>query len=79
MTTQTEEKAVALVGGGKVRIMLHTDDVLSGVVEGRHGEYAVTIDPEGAWCGCEHGKHRNPRARCSHVLAVEIESVRESK
>ena len=74
---QTEEKAVALVGGGKVRIKAHTDDVLRGEVEGGHGVYEVTIDPEGAWCECEHGKHRNPRARCSHVLAVEIESVRE--
>lgn len=79
MTTQTEEKAVALVGGGKVTIKVYTDDVLSGVVEGRHGEYAVTIDPAGAWCGCEHGKHRNPHSECSHVLALKIESVREGR
>ncbi len=74
--TPTETQAVALVGGGKVRIKAQTVDVLRGEVEGRHGVYAVTIDPEGAWCECEHGKHRNPHARCSHVLAVEIESVR---
>ncbi len=79
MTTQTEEKAVALAGGGKVTIDVQTDDVLSGTVEGGHGVYQVTIDPGGAWCECEHGKHRNPHSECSHVLALKIESVRGSQ
>jgi hypothetical protein len=76
VSVQTEEKAVDLVGKGKVKITTRTDDVTSGEVEGDHGTYKVTIDPSGSWCSCAHGTHRNPHAECSHVLAIKIETVR---
>ena len=76
MTVELEEKAVALVGEGKVRISVNTVDVISGEVDGENGTYTATIDPGGSWCTCAHGSHRNPHAECSHVLAIRIESVR---
>ncbi len=76
MRTRTEEKAVILAGEGKVRISTRTEDVTVAEVEGEHGTYRVTLDPEGSWCSCQHGTHRNPHADCSHVLAVRIETVR---
>ncbi len=76
MSVETEDKAVGLVGKGRVRISTHTDDVISGEVDGEHGTYQVTLDPEGSWCSCAHGSHRNPHAECSHVLALRIEGVR---
>lgn len=76
MSVETEEKAVGLVGKGKVRISTNTTDVIAGEVDGEHGTYKVTIDPDGSWCECAHGSHRNPHAECSHVLAIRIERVR---
>ena len=76
MRAETEEKAVAIVGKGRVRIETSTIDVTTAEVDGEHGTYRVTLDPEGQWCNCAHGSHRSPHAECSHVLAVRIERVR---
>lgn len=76
MREATRQKAVTLVGEGKVKITFQTADVTSGEVIGEHGVYRVEINPAGQWCSCEHGKHRSPMAECSHVLAVKVERER---
>jgi hypothetical protein len=68
--TLTERKAVLLVLEGKVRVD-HTDGLLVyGRVEGKHGTYTVSVDPEGHHCDCQFGRHKS--LAHSHTLALEL-------
>ena len=65
-----ELKAVRIVLAGGVRIAYQSDDVLAGDVEGDHGTYRVSIDPDGPHCDCMYGWEHG--GRHSHTIALEL-------
>ena len=68
--TPQELKAIRIVLEDKVRIAYRTDDVLAGDVEGDHGWYRVTIDPDGPHCDCLYGREHG--GRHSHTIALKL-------
>ena len=73
--TPQELKAIRIVLNGGVRIAYRSDDVLAGDVEGDHGTYRVSIDPDGPHCDCIYGVEHG--GRHSHTIALELAEAYE--
>ena len=73
--TPQELKAIRIVLNGKVRVSYRNADVLAGDVEGDHGTYRVSIDPDGPHCDCVYGREHG--GRHSHTIALELAEAYE--
>ena len=77
-----ELKAVRLVAAGRVTTSRYTieDGIVttaSATVEGDHGVYHVTVEPDGSYCDCEYGTNRPGRSH-SHTIAVVLAAGQET-
>lgn len=71
-----EKKAVRLVASGAVAIghaQIEADRITyaQGTVDGDHGRYIVTIQPDGDTCDCVYGLNR-PGQLHAHTIALRL-------
>ena len=71
-----EKKAVRLVTAGAVDIghaTIEHDRIIyaQGTVDGDHGRYTVTVQPDGDQCDCVFGLNR-PGQQHAHTIALRL-------